>query len=146
MFKVRRQQKHEAAPKLRAVAVLAASFVLVAQASGLGHLLLVQHSVCPQHGELIHVGEATTHPATVAAVAPSDDDVAGLTTDEGDAADSHERCTLLAERRERLLLRAPSSGLAVLALLSQRHAPPAELSHAPQVPLLRVAPKSSPTV
>ncbi|TFH32908.1 MAG: hypothetical protein E4H00_00225 [Myxococcales bacterium] len=72
---------------------------LFLQGSTGGHMLLVEHSTCVEHGELVHNSEAHAHAseghrhADFAAVHP---------TQSGDSEQAHEHCALSFDRRDAL--------------------------------------------
>jgi hypothetical protein len=123
----------------RALSWAAVVLCLLAQVSDVLHLLLVEHVVCAQHGELIHEGEhahaeATGQPTDATAFVPSD------LEDHG-----HEHCALWSDRREELTLGAPSIGVALPRAMPSL-TPPAttRLDAVLAIPLLFLAPKNSP--
>jgi hypothetical protein len=124
---------------MRAISTL----LLAAQLATLGHLLIVRHTICPEHGEAIH----SNSPSEAQAMPP---------THEGTAADpalgggappaehAHDHCLARANTRERFaVLPAPDSTpgplLAATALPSL-----SAVAVAPAVAVLRLAPKNSP--
>jgi hypothetical protein len=119
------------------------TLLLAAQLLALGHLLVVRHTICPEHGEAIH------------SESPSDAQTLG-SSHEGAAADStlgagaptaehaHGHCLALANTRERFVpLPAPDvmpGPLLVAATLPSL----AIVDAAPAVAVLLLAPKNSP--
>lgn len=123
-------------------AVLTALVCFAAQLLGFAHLLLVRHSTCAEHNEVVHVGPQTGARATSPPAArPSR--VQQLPAGADSHGDSH--CLLAISRRRDQALPAPDS-----ILLPE--APPVanaprtfvHLTAVPAVPLLRLAPKNSP--
>ena len=118
------------------------TLLLAAQLFALGHLLIVQHAICPEHGETIHSGP------------PSD--ALALPIHEGAAADpalgsgaplaehAHDHCLALAHTRGRFAL-LPASDLIPGSLLVAATLPSlSAASAAPAVAVLLLAPKTSP--
>lgn len=95
--------------RLRAFVVLVAAVSLFAQISSFAHFLLVRHVVCPEHGELIHAGDAD-HAAVHSSRQESDGETPAS---RGLAAfangHEHDHCSLLSQRREQWAL--PAQGL-----------------------------------
>jgi len=126
---------------LQQLALLMALFSVGGQLAGAVHLLLVPHVVCPEHGELIHLdgdGEGD-HPAPLELAASSYGRGPETT-----AADAHDHCMVSATRGAEPTLREPC-GTRVPACISEPlasgvAAPPLHQA----VPLLLLAPKSSP--
>ena len=120
--------------------VLAGISGLFLQGSNGGHMLLVEHSRCAEHGELVHSGDAHPHVAT--AHTHGDSAAVHGTPDDG-SNEAHEHCALSVDRRD-----APLS--IVAWMVSTRYAPAApDLTVADAVVvtrtvLLRLAPKTSP--
>jgi hypothetical protein len=78
------------------------------QLASFAHLALVRHSVCAEHGELIHSDDAgQDHAAAGAAVASGVPGRAAFSIAHGaDAAHTHEHCLLVTGRREHAVHRA----------------------------------------
>jgi hypothetical protein len=124
---------------LRATSTL----LLAAQLLTLGHLLIVRHTICPEHGEAIHSGS----PSETQALRPSHEGATNAPALDGGAAPAehaHDHCLAQANTRERfalvpvldvapgpLLLVAPRPSLAAVAVM-------------PALAVLRLAPKNSP--
>jgi hypothetical protein len=119
--------------RARALAALGAYVCLVAHAAAVLHAVAVRHATCPSHGELVH-GSVT-----------------GARTAEGDTAraaetgeDMDEHCLALATRRRELASLAP----APVQLLAPDALPlailPATATSPTTLPLLHLAPKTSP--
>jgi hypothetical protein len=125
---------------LRATSTL----LLAAQLLALGHLLMVRHTICPEHGETIHTGLSSQAQALPAPPRPATSD-AGLTADgRPPAEDAHDHCLTRANTRERFALLpfldvAPGPLLLAAPLPSRTSA-----AVAPALAVLRLAPKNSP--
>ena len=115
-------------------ALLVASF-LVAQITALVHRSGAEHSVCPEHGELIHgrtvagawsgaVGEARQAPQP-----PRDD---------------HDVCELALASHERVQPPRAAPTLEAVSAAGRRVAPPRERVSGRSLALYRLAPKTSP--
>lgn len=128
---------------LRALALLVLLLSLVAQGSSFVHFFLIEHAVCPQHGELIHADEAGHHPLH-ASTAPDTGHTAAQPA-AAEAAHAHDHCAVVSDRRERWACLASLGSVAsppeveMLAAVRVRTS-----SCVPAVPLLLLAPKSSP--
>lgn len=109
------------------------------QGSSGGHMLLVEHSQCAEHGELVHRSEAHAHESHAPLMAEVS---ATVEAHDADANDSHEHCLLCADRRATV---ATSAGSMVIDIRMRdaAHAPRTvhELAGPPQH---RTAPKNSP--
>ncbi|HJX66743.1 MAG TPA: hypothetical protein VJ860_22650 [Polyangia bacterium] len=124
---------------LRATSTL----LLAAQLLSLGHLLIVRHTICPEHGEAIHSGarsetqalpptheRATSDPALDVGAAPAEH--------------AHDHCLAQANTRERFAL-LPSADLTTGPLLLAPLRPSlAAVALTPAVSVLLLAPKNSP--
>ena len=114
---------------------------LLTQASGLLHGLLVEHARCPEHGEAVHVGE-TGHAAHASAIPGA---TAALHAAAARVeAHAHEHCALASDRRERAIAGRPSTTATAAPRAVARAVPLLSLAHPAQIPLLSLAPKSSP--
>ena len=119
------------------------TLLLAAQLVALGHLLVVRHTICPEHGEAIH------------SESPSDAQTLG-SSHEGAAADStlgtgtppaehaHDHCLALANPRERFALWPAPDVMPGPLLVAATLPSLATASVAPAVALLLLAPKNSP--
>jgi len=85
---------------IRRACVLAGILVLFLQGSSGGHLLLVEHGRCAEHGELVHNGEAHDH---VASEHGHTDSVAVHGMPDAGADEAHEHCSASADRRDALV-------------------------------------------
>ena len=84
---------------IRRVCALGALFALFLQGSSGGHMLLVEHTRCAEHGELVHQGVAHEH----AAHAHTDRHTAAFESASDEGSDgAHEHCALTADRRDAL--------------------------------------------
>jgi hypothetical protein len=113
---------------------------LILQGSTGGHMLLVEHSRCTEHGELVH-GHAPDDLG--AATREQTQGSAFETRSEGGSDAAHEHCGLSANRRDALATIVdarlhPEVVETVERLLVRRAA------LAPQTTLIRIAPKNSP--
>lgn len=132
-------------PWARVVSVLVAALLIVSQASSLAHALLVEHAVCPQHGEWMHADELAAHAGGSGAKA----DRAGRPTlqtalppAEGH---EHEHCAVLSERRQSGAAESTSPADSMVFGADQTVAClTGGATEAQSVPLLRLAPKNSP--
>lgn len=125
------------APRRWAAPVTLAVVFLAAQLSAFEHRLRVQHAVCAEHGEEIHVEAEPSRAQTAAfdevsprAVAPEH---------------GHDHCSALLARREDLALVAGPVVALPEGRTIERAARPARVASASSsVALLRLAPKNSP--
>jgi hypothetical protein len=119
--------------RARALTALGAYFCLAAQAVGLLHVLVVRHATCPSHGELVHG-------AAVATSRAPDDTVQAPAA--GEDVDDH--CLVLANRRRDLALLTPVLEALPAPEVHPRALPPVTAAALVALPLLRLAPKTSP--
>lgn len=84
---------------IRRACALAALLVLMLQGSSGGHLILVEHTRCAEHGDLVH-GDGAHHRATAEA-ADAHGPVLESPLAQG-SGDAHEHCVLSADRRDAL--------------------------------------------
>ena len=133
-------QRLSASAMIRPACVLAGMLGLFLQGSNGGHMLVVEHSRCAEHGELVHGGDA--HPHVAAAHTHGDSAAVHGTPDDG-SNEAHEHCALSVDRRD-----APLSIVArVVSTRSVPAAPDLAVVDAVVVArtvLLRLAPKTSP--
>jgi hypothetical protein len=126
-------------PSRRLAATAAALLLLGAQATGLFHLLLAPHEICPVDGELVEGGPA---PRTHGAWAPG-----GATPhargDGAAPAHPHERCLAMPGEVDALPSLGPTPALVTLQSTPLVFAPGAG-PPSPGPPLYRLAPKTSP--
>ena len=125
---------------IRPACVLAGILGLFLQGSNGGHMLLVEHSRCAEHGELVHSEGA--HPRVAAAHTHGDSAAVHGTPDDG-SDEAHEHCALSVDRRD-----APLSIVAwMVSTRSTPAAPDLAVGDAVAVArtvLLGLAPKTSP--
>ncbi len=125
---------------IRRVCALGALLGLLFQGSTGGHMLLVEHTRCAEHGELVHNGEAHHHVGTEHAEPHSP----GLESAPDHAGDeAHEHCALTADRRDALDVVDDCHLLARVARAPNDLAP-SQTRVSPAGDLFRVAPKNSP--
>lgn len=124
---------------MRAISAL----LLSAQLLALGHLLIVRHTICPEHGEMIHSGP----PGAVQAMRPTREGAAVDPALDGGAVPSehaHDHCLALANPRERFAM-LPALDLMPGSLLVPTTGPTLSyVALAPAVAVLLLAPKNSP--
>ncbi|MDH4283231.1 MAG: hypothetical protein OEV36_11305 [Myxococcales bacterium] len=106
-----------------------------------GHLMLIEHVRCAEHGELAH-GTAVHHPATPE---PSNGVRSVALPDHRPAdAGAHEHCALTADRRE-AILQIDHAGVAAARLREERmRAPEGHDRDLRTGARFRIAPKTSP--
>lgn len=81
---------------IRRSCALMGLLALLLQGSSGGHMLLVEHRQCAEHGELVHGGEAHAHGPHAPSTAG---ELATLVADEAGADEAHDHCLLCADRR-----------------------------------------------
>jgi hypothetical protein len=116
-------------------AVLLAASFLIAQLVGLVHQSTEQHTVCPEHGELIHgrtVAAAWAGPVVEARGAPQA------------PRDDHDVCELAVASHERIAPPDPPHATDTPPEDGREAAPPPVRRSGPSVALYRTAPKTSP--
>jgi hypothetical protein len=125
---------------IRRACALAGLLALFLQGSNGGHMLLVEHSRCAEHGELVHTGEAHHHDAS-AHVETGGPAFENVSDDASEAA--HEHCALMADRRDALaaVVEAQVSSCRIEAAEGVRPPEPFALVADKR---FRVAPKNSP--
>ena len=125
---------------IRRACVLASLLALFLQGSSGGHMLLVEHTRCPEHGELVHNGDAD--PQLAGKHAYEDATSVHGTPDAG-ADEAHDHCALSVDRRDAI-------GSIGAALTSARVCEPLRNSAlsdafvASDASRFRIAPKNSP--
>lgn len=82
---------------IRRACALMGLFAVLLQGSNGGHMLLVEHTRCAEHGDLVHGGESHGH----AGASHAESDLVALegVSDEPSEA-AHEHCSLTAEPRD----------------------------------------------
>lgn len=125
---------------IRRACVLVSLLALFLQGSSGGHMLLVEHSRCSEHGELVHRGDAHQHLAPEHAHA---DSAAVHRVPDAGSNDGHEHCAMSVDRR--------GAVVSISTPLVSTHAPkvpqvfaPADASVVSQTARFRIAPKNSP--
>ena len=85
---------------IRGACVLAGLLGLFLQGSSAGHMLLVQHTRCAEHGELVHSRDAHQHPAGEHSHADAGavHEMPGPGSDE-----AHDHCALSVDRRDAIV-------------------------------------------
>jgi len=130
-------------PVRRARMRATSTLLLAAQLLTLGHLLVVRHTICPEHGEAIHSASSSQ----VQAMRPGHQSAAAdpaLDSGATPAEHAHDHCLARANTRERFAL-LPVPELVPGPLLAAATPPsPSVVGAAPALALLRVAPKNSP--
>ena len=118
------------------------TLLLAAQLATLGHLLIVRHTICPEHGEAIHAAS----PSAQALRASPEGLVSGPALGGGATPAEHadDHCLARANTRERFALlpipEAITGALLATATLPSR----SSVAVAPAVAVLLLAPKNSP--
>lgn len=120
--------------------VLAGVLGLFLQGSTGGHMLLVEHSKCVEHGELVHNSRAHTHVSKQHAHA---DLVVLHATQNGGSEQGHEHCALSFDRRDALAL-VEASAVSTPRVDVVRKLGLTDAFIAPVVARFRIAPKNSP--
>jgi hypothetical protein len=149
---VQRATKPVIPPSRRAprptLVVSTALLCLLVQALGYAHLLLVRHATCLEHAEIVHSPSPEAGAGARAATAgprPLHRRVEGTAPEDQGHGDEH--CLALASRRREGATLVPTqlAGPA-LSAAGPSVAPPTTPSSFHPVPLLHLAPKSSPPV
>jgi hypothetical protein len=124
---------------MRATSIL----LLSAQLLTLGHLLIVRHTVCPEHGEALH---SSAHSETQALPPTHEDATSDAALDSGAApADhAHDHCLAQANTRERFALLPALDSMPVPLLLAATLPSLSAVGVAPAMAVLLLAPKNSP--
>ena len=119
------------------------TLLLAAQLATLGHLSIVRHTICREHGEAIHSGSPGGAQALrpTHQVAPADPALAGGGQP---AAHSHDHCLAQAKTRERFALLPVPELIPAPLLVAATFPSLAGVSMAPAVAVLLLAPKNSP--
>jgi len=124
---------------IRGACALTALLAVVLQGSSGGHMLLVEHSRCAEHGELVH-GDAHQHEADPGRQAESAvlDGLPDAGSDE-----AHEHCSVLSDRRDaHVPIATAGAGMRVPEAQDELSVPGADI--APSTSRLQLAPKTSP--
>jgi hypothetical protein len=137
----RSRKKNQMTLRSRALHALGAYLCLSAQLLGVLHVLVVRHATCPTHGELTHGIPLVA--ASEVPVAPPAETARAATPTAIEHQDEH--CLMVATRRREMAGLAPSS-----AILATPPVPPtmplttAAIVIVASLPVLRLAPKTSP--
>jgi hypothetical protein len=123
---------------------LASVFVLAVQVLSFGHLLLVHHVTCPEHGEVIH----TSHSAA-ALPGRANWDTAGavqhsIAATEPSEGDDHDHCLACVESNRRTVLSEPAQALAHHTFVISVAGATTRTAFFAPIDLILLSPKSSP--
>lgn len=119
------------------------ALLLAAQLFTLGHLLIVRHTICHEHGEAVHSGTPSEAPA-LHLIHESATGEPALGSGAAAAEHAHEHCLAQANTRERFAW-LPTADLLPGALPSAKPLPSlATVALPPAVAVLLLAPKNSP--
>jgi len=132
---------HAAAAPPRTLLIFGALLCLFAQTAGLAHVELVQHGICPDHGELTDL--VPQGDANAPRLDPHPDGVAGLHVPDVvtfSTADDH--CVVAQLLRQ--IVPAPTLAVYATGLASAEPLPSATRETFADRPVLLVAPKQSP--
>ncbi|MDH3202524.1 MAG: hypothetical protein OEM15_16660 [Myxococcales bacterium] len=110
---------------------------LILQGSSGGHMLLVEHTKCAEHGELVH--DAHGHPANLA----NDPGPSLLGTSNAQTEASHDHCSLATERRDAVTSIVGASVTGMLTIIAPDDVE-IEVTPSDSAPRFRLAPKNSP--
>ena len=124
---------------MRAISTL----LLAAQLATLGHLLIVRHTICPEHGEMIHSGL----PSQAQTIRPPHQGSAAdpaLGGGAPPAEHAHDHCLARANPRERFALLPALDSMFGPLPAATKLPPRLAVAVAPAVAVLRLAPKNSP--
>lgn len=133
----------------RVLSVAIAALCVGAQLSGLLHMLLVQHVVCPEHGELIHADERGKSDAHGGSVRVTSSDPAPIAIHAApDSSESHadDHCLICAQPREPAALSGPVHGLMISVGSSVAPVASIDSVDSGRIPIYMLAPKNSPPV
>ena len=125
---------------IRRACALAGIFALFLQGSSGGHMLLVEHTRCAEHGELVHDGKAHHHEGA----SHAHSSLAAFQGASEEASDeAHEHCALTVDRRDALAVIAEAQSSAPVVereplFTFTRQVVPFETGR------FRIAPKNSP--
>ena len=125
---------------VRRVCVLMGMLGVFLQGSTGGHMLLVEHTRCAEHGELVH-GDASHHHGSGDPADVNGPALSGIA--EGSAEESHEHCALSVDRRDAQHRIADSPTVACLDQAGEAFEP--RIAAPTTDPRrFRIAPKNSP--
>jgi hypothetical protein len=119
------------------------TLLLAAQLFTLGHLLIVRHTICREHGETIHSGSPSETPA----LPPGRESATGdraLGSGTPAVEHAHDHCLAQANTRERFALLPVADLLPGPPLAAARLPSLAAVALTPAVAVLLLAPKNSP--
>jgi len=119
------------------------TLLLAAQLVALGHLLVVRHTICPEHGEAIHSespGDAQTLGSSHEGAAADSTLGAGTPT----AEHAHDHCLACTNTRERFALLPALDSMRGALFVATTRPSPATVDAAPAVAVFLLAPKNSP--
>ncbi|MFI5308774.1 MAG: hypothetical protein ACHQ53_15560 [Polyangiales bacterium] len=136
---------HSAHRLRKALLATAALLTLSGQASSLGHLLLVRHVVCAEHGELLHGDEVAQGAAGARHTSLEDAARAALRQDVTALPEhAHTHCAVVASRKSAIVAAGAARALSAIAGVT----PPSPRGAIPlrARAILLFAPKSSPPV
>ena len=125
---------------IRRACVLVTLLSLFLQGSSGGHMLLVEHTRCAEHGELVHGGEAHHHDASTHV---ETDGIAFEGVSDDASSEAHEHCALTVDRRDTLLTIVESQASPHLVEVRQSFAS-ADAFVPGDARRFRIAPKNSP--
>lgn len=127
-------------PAMHATSLL----LLAAQLLSLGHLLIVAHVTCPEHGDVIHTQRPhqALHRQAAASEGGSNLDATRGTAPQGDV--EHDHCAVCSTTNERFALFSPDrqAGLGLEAALPVQSS--LELAPFAPIDLIALSPKNSP--
>jgi hypothetical protein len=127
-------------PVIRRACALAGLLALLLQGTSGGHMLLVEHTRCVEHGELEHGGDGHHHDtgAHASEHAPAFDSASDPAS-----SSAHEHCALTADRRDALVPTGESQacGSIEVARAESAFASPIVVAETPRY---QIAPKNSP--
>jgi len=125
---------------IRRACVLAGLLTLFMQGSSGGHMLLVEHTRCAEHGELVHDGDAHRHVAGEHAHADSTS-VHG--TPDASSGEAHDHCALSIDRRD-AFVSICTPARSTHALETPHASAPTDAFVVARTARFRIAPKNSP--
>jgi len=126
---------------MKRLAAVVAFAGLCAQLFGVAHLAQVRHATCDEHGELVELGD---QPAATPAPPQQSARIDGAAAGEG--AHGHDHCVAAAQRHQRVLRGDDANPTLAARRTAVKSGFARDLTPTPALPLLRVAPKTSPPV
>ena len=125
---------------IRSACVLAGLLALFLQGSSGGHMLLVEHTRCVEHGGLVHQSDAHQHVAGEHAHA---DSTAVHGVPDAGSEEGHDHCVVSADRRD--AVGSVSAPVLCSGALEAPHVlAPTDASAVTRTARFRIAPKNSP--